>query len=136
MSGQSTYLQAIKVRGDVDIFFGRYQRKSKKCRICHVTWDEYEEKMSDVRLATELLRDAFKNRFDTQPVAQITKLLNKTCAKCPGMQVKLKKSKSSPYQAISTTHFAFPLRHNFNRLCAPVINRHSLLTISSPRSIN
>jgi len=62
---QSTYLQALEVRGSIDIFYGRYQKKSKQCRYCHSGWHEYEEKMSDVRLATELLRDAFKDRFDT-----------------------------------------------------------------------
>lgn len=62
---QISYLQAIDATGGVDIFFGRYQEKSKECRQCHSTWTEYEEKMSDVRIATELLRDAFKNSFDT-----------------------------------------------------------------------
>jgi uncharacterized LabA/DUF88 family protein len=62
---QSTFLQAISTRGGVDIFFGRYQKKSKQCRNCHVKWNEYEEKMSDVRLATELLRDAYTDQFDT-----------------------------------------------------------------------
>jgi len=62
---QSTYLQALEEVGNVSIFLGRYQAKTKTCKICKSSWREYEEKMSDVRIASELLRDAFLNRFDT-----------------------------------------------------------------------
>ena len=62
---QNTYLQAIGVSGGVDVYLGRYQKKTKQCRRCQSIWNEYEEKMSDVRIATELLRDAFKNEYDT-----------------------------------------------------------------------
>jgi uncharacterized LabA/DUF88 family protein len=62
---QTTYLQAINEIGWVSTHYGRYQQRSKECRQCHATWNEYEEKMSDVKLATELLRDAFKDQFDT-----------------------------------------------------------------------
>lgn len=34
-------------------------------RNCHAKWREYEEKMSDVHIAPEPLRDAFKDNFDT-----------------------------------------------------------------------
>jgi uncharacterized LabA/DUF88 family protein len=62
---QGTYLQALGARGGLDISFGRYQRKPRVCRNCAHTWTEYEEKMSDVRLSTEVVRDAFKDKFDT-----------------------------------------------------------------------
>ena len=62
---QSTYLQALEVRGGLSIHYGRYQEKTKQCRNCLTTWTEYEEKMSDVRLAVELLRDTFANLYDT-----------------------------------------------------------------------
>jgi uncharacterized LabA/DUF88 family protein len=62
---QSTYLQALSNRGNIHILYGRYQEKSKKCFNCNSTWKEYEEKMSDVRIASELLRDAFLDNFDT-----------------------------------------------------------------------
>jgi len=61
---QSTFLQALKARGQVNLFYGRYQRKLKQCRHCNAKWNEYEEKMTDVRLATELMRDAYKDIFD------------------------------------------------------------------------
>ena len=62
---QSTYLQALTEMGNVKIFYGRYQKKKKSCHTCHSSWHEYEEKMSDVNIVSELLRDAFLNRFDT-----------------------------------------------------------------------
>lgn len=62
---QSTYLQALTEMGNLTIIYGRYQKKKKSCHTCHSSWYEYEEKMSDVNIASELLRDAFLNRFDT-----------------------------------------------------------------------
>ena len=61
---QSTYLQALEARGNLTIRYGRYQEKTKQCHNCHTTWTEYEEKMTDVRLASELLRDAYADDFD------------------------------------------------------------------------
>lgn len=61
---QSTFLQATEAVGRVEIYYGRYQRKTKKCFQCHSRWDEYEEKMTDVRLACALVRDAYKDEFD------------------------------------------------------------------------
>lgn len=61
---QNNFLQALEARGGLDIFLGRYQKKSRRCRNCGHSWTEYEEKMTDVRLSTELLRDAFTDNFD------------------------------------------------------------------------
>jgi len=62
---QSTFLQALEATGGVDIHYGRYQEKVKQCHNCRSTWTEYEEKMTDVRLACHLVRDAHKDAFDT-----------------------------------------------------------------------
>lgn len=62
---QSTYLQALSSMGNTQILYGRYQEKTKQCHTCKSKWKEHEEKMTDVRMASELLRDAFKNEFDT-----------------------------------------------------------------------
>ncbi len=62
---QSTYLQALHETGNIQILYGRYQEKSKRCFSCNSSWVEYEEKMSDVRMASEILRDAFLDKFDT-----------------------------------------------------------------------
>jgi uncharacterized LabA/DUF88 family protein len=65
---QSTYLQALEARGGLTIRYGRYQERTKECHTCHSRWTEYEEKMTDVRLASELLRDAYANAFDTAAI--------------------------------------------------------------------
>ena len=62
---QSAFLQAIETTGGVDIHYGRYQEKVKRCHQCLSTWVEYEEKMTDVRMACELVRDAYQDNFDT-----------------------------------------------------------------------
>ena len=36
-----------------------------QCKQCGATWPDYEEKMTDVNIAVQLLADAFEDRFDT-----------------------------------------------------------------------
>ena len=43
----------------------RVIQKDMTCRKCSATWKTYEEKMTDVNVAVELLGDAQDNRFDT-----------------------------------------------------------------------
>lgn len=44
--------------------FGHYLEKTRECRRCHSTWVDYEEKMTDVKIAIQLLGDAFDDKFD------------------------------------------------------------------------
>ena len=64
---QSTYLDAL---GTLDntvfrIFFGKYQDEPQKCRLCGGEDTVPHEKMTDVNIAVEMMRDAFQDRFDT-----------------------------------------------------------------------
>ncbi len=61
---QVAYLEALQTLPDVQIFFGHYLESPVECRRCGATWIGHEEKMTDVNLATELLTDAFDDRFD------------------------------------------------------------------------
>lgn len=61
---QSQYLDALAVQGGLHIQFGQYLDKPGHCRACGATWPNYEEKMTDVNIATAMLTDAFQDRFD------------------------------------------------------------------------
>ena len=61
---QSTYLEAVATLEAVTTYFGHYLAKSLSCLRCGNRWDSFEEKMTDVNIATELLTDAVANRFD------------------------------------------------------------------------
>ena len=61
---QSQYLDALALQAGLDIQFGQYLAKPGHCRACGVTWPSYEEKMTDVNIATAILTDAFQDRFD------------------------------------------------------------------------
>ncbi len=62
---QETFLEALGTLPDVSIHLGYYLRKKKTCPKCgDVIWI-YEEKMTDVNIASELLGDAHDNVFDT-----------------------------------------------------------------------
>lgn len=60
---QNDYLEALTVQG-VQCQFGHYLKKQRKCRACHATWPDYEEKMTDVNIAIQLMADAFDDVFD------------------------------------------------------------------------
>ena len=62
---QSNYLEALGTLTDFEIFYGHYLDKEIACRKCKYKWLSHEEKMTDVNIATELLRDAFCDNFDT-----------------------------------------------------------------------
>jgi uncharacterized LabA/DUF88 family protein len=60
---QNDYLEALAVQG-VQSQFGHYLEKKRECRACHATWLDYEEKMTDVNIAIQLMTDAFDDAFD------------------------------------------------------------------------
>ncbi|MBN1428484.1 MAG: NYN domain-containing protein [Anaerolineae bacterium] len=62
---QVSYLPALDARGGTEFYFGRCQVKTKQRRKWHTSWNEYEDKMSDVWIATELIMNAFKNSSET-----------------------------------------------------------------------
>jgi len=62
---QATYLDALAVAcGAVRVVEGRFQRKTRECRTCRATWEEHEEKETDVSIAVTLLEDAVNDVFD------------------------------------------------------------------------
>ena len=62
---QQAYLEAIEMLPNVDAIYGHYLSKAKTCRSCGATWQQNEEKMTDVNIAVRLLADALDDAFDT-----------------------------------------------------------------------
>ena len=62
---QNTYLEALSTISGIQIHFGYFLPKVMGCHQCGATWQGYEEKMTDVNIAVELLGDAHADRFDT-----------------------------------------------------------------------
>lgn len=65
MQRQSDYLDALATLPSLTIHYGHYLQKSRRCHSCGATWMDYEEKMTDVNIAMQLLADAFDDHFDT-----------------------------------------------------------------------
>ncbi len=61
---QSEFLDALKTLPDFGIFYGHFLSDPIVCRQCGHTYTTYHEKMTDVNISVELLKDAFENRFD------------------------------------------------------------------------
>lgn len=62
---QDAYLEALSVSSSARIHYGRFLKKKRRCNKCGESWTTYEEKMTDVNIAVELLDDARYDRFDT-----------------------------------------------------------------------
>jgi len=62
---QATFLEALETLPDTSIYYGHYLPKPQQCFTCGATWTSHEEKMTDVNIAVELLKDAYDDAFDT-----------------------------------------------------------------------
>lgn len=61
---QSLYIDALESIG-VKIIYGNYQDGNVKCVRCGHIWKSAKEKMTDVNIATAIIIDAYKNKYDT-----------------------------------------------------------------------
>jgi len=64
---QSEYQSALRAANGstITITQGRYQTKTKECRSCGATWQDREEKETDVNIAVSLVADAAEKRMTT-----------------------------------------------------------------------
>lgn len=89
-SRQERYQLALLARnpGLVKITQGRYQKKTRTCRSCGVSWIQYEEKETDVSIATTVVADAASRVVDAalivsadsdlSPAVRTARMLNRT----------------------------------------------------------
>ena len=61
---QSVFIDALSARGGIEIDYGHFLSKKRKCQNCGSTWHRHEEKKTDVNIAVRLLGDAFDDHFD------------------------------------------------------------------------
>lgn len=62
---QTAFLEALETLEAFNIYEGRFLLKPDSCRACGANFLRAEEKATDVRLACELVADAFLNVFDS-----------------------------------------------------------------------
>ncbi|TAL62668.1 MAG: NYN domain-containing protein [Bacteroidetes bacterium] len=60
---QTIYIEALESVG-IKIFYGHYQRDKTECRQCGNTWPTFHEKMTDVNIATQIIIDAYQDKYD------------------------------------------------------------------------
>jgi len=82
---QSNFIDAVNTLAEFSIYYGRYQAEVRTCENCGFNAIITSEKKTDVNIATELLIDAFHDKFDaailvtadadlTAPIVAIRKL--------------------------------------------------------------
>ena len=60
---QTTYIEALETK-NIKVFYGHYQRDRFECKRCGNIWPSYNEKMTDVNIATQMIIDAYKHSYD------------------------------------------------------------------------
>lgn len=60
---QREYLSALQTT-NTEIIYGHYKSKPKSCFRCKHTWNDNEEKMTDVNIAVHMLSDAMDDLYD------------------------------------------------------------------------
>jgi len=61
---QSTFIEALETLSDFQIFYGKYQLNPRQCSNCGFQDKVPNEKMTDVNIAVEMLKDVYQDRFD------------------------------------------------------------------------
>ena len=61
---QSTYIEALETLSEFQIFYGKYQLNPRQCSQCGFQDEVPNEKMTDVNIAVEILKDAYQDEFD------------------------------------------------------------------------
>ncbi len=62
---QADYLEALSSCARVEVNIGRYQEQNMRCHGCGHSWVRYEEKETDVAIATSIVRDAARRSLET-----------------------------------------------------------------------
>lgn len=61
---QQVFLDALRTLPNLHLFFGHFLYAEVECRQCKHTYVTHHEKMTDVNISVEMLKDAFQDRFD------------------------------------------------------------------------
>jgi hypothetical protein len=64
-SRQGAFIQALKTIPNLEILKGRYGVRGYRCHKCAYEGQLPAEKMTDVCIASEMITDAFQNKYDT-----------------------------------------------------------------------
>ena len=62
---QQEFLEALQTLPNLSVFYGHFLSDPITCRNCGHTYTTHHEKMTDVNISVELMKDAFQDRFDT-----------------------------------------------------------------------
>ncbi len=61
---QQTFLEALQTLPKIAIFYGHFLSDSVVCHNCGHTYITHHEKMTDVNISVELMKDAFQDKVD------------------------------------------------------------------------
>ena len=84
---QNSYLKALRTLPNLQVLLGRHQKNISICNSCGNKISRYSEKMTDVKISVEMLRDAFLSKCNLQvlitgdtdllPVAELINSMSK-----------------------------------------------------------
>jgi uncharacterized LabA/DUF88 family protein len=61
---QKAYISALQTLDKTELFYGKFQKEKNNCRVCGNNYMGDSEKMTDVAISTELMKDYYTDKFD------------------------------------------------------------------------
>ena len=109
---QRDHFKALETLAGLNIVEGKFQGKTGKCRRCENEWMSYEEKMTDVNIAVEMVCDAEDDIYDTALLisgdGDLTGPINRVLSRHPDKRVVVAfppKRRSDSLRSAASAHF-------------------------------
>lgn len=109
---QATFLDAVESLPQTRVFYGHYLPKQQQCYKCGAVWYSHEEKMTDVNVSVELMRDAFDDLFDVALLisadSDLAPPVENVLARYPQKRIIMvspPNRQSKKLESVATTHF-------------------------------
>ncbi len=136
---QSTYLDALATFSPFTMHEGHFLVKTAKCHACGTTRTTYEEKMSDVNLAVQLVLDAEDGNFDTAIIvsgdSDLTTPVRRVLGRFPHKRVIIAfppKRNSEALKKAATAHFRLGNRKIRSSLLPDPVTTPAGITLACP----
>lgn len=118
---QNAFFQANQLNPKFKLILGKYLHKNFKCKQCGFLNDTYEEKESDVRIATQIVADAFRKNCD------ISIVVSADSDMIPAMELAMEEQHPvfayfPPFQRSSAIALMFPVSSAWNVTRAQTFN--------------
>ena len=139
-SKQLSYLEALDSVPGIQIHYGKFLRKTRKCPDCAGVYPVHEEKMTDVNIALAMVLDAEDDTYDRAILisadSDLTRPISTVSQRCPHKEVSVAfppRRNSNDLQRVATNSFRINHQHVSQSQLPQTLTTNSGHTVTQPR---